>query len=323
MSAKKAIHQLGLELMRPAKKKYPRRQVVTSGADDIFGADIADFSYFADQNDGYKYWSVFIDCFNRFAWVIPMKDKTAATTLKSIEQCFKQNNGVACSKLWCDKGGEYYSRATEKWAKSHDIVIYSTYSESKSVMAERLIGTLKRMVWIRFMTEHTRRWIDILPEIVDQYNNTVHSSIHMTPTQARTKKGNAKLMKEQENMDLYTSPGDPLAQKFHLGDYVRISRVKGIFEKGSSANWSTEVFTVHTIIYSNPVTYHLADYNNEVIEGSFYAQELMKTEKPDLFVIESILKTKTVKKKKMLFVKWLGYPASANSWIEEGSTETI
>ena len=128
-------------------------------------------------------------------------------------------------------------------------------------------------------------------------------------------------MKEQDKFDLYSSPGDP--QPFHLGDWVRISRVKDIFEKGFMPSWSTECFQVTDILFSKPVTYQLADFGGEAIEGSFYAPELQKTDKPEVFLIESVLQRKKVKGVKMMLVKWQGYPKKFNKWIPEGSTEVI
>ena len=68
--------------------------------------------------------------------------------------------------------------------------------------------------------------------------------------------------------------------KFKVGDQVRISRVKGTFEKGYEPNFSYEVFTVKEVLDTNPITYKLVDYHDDPIEGSFYTQELLKTKVP-------------------------------------------
>ncbi len=68
---------------------------------------------------------------------------------------------------------------------------------------------------------------------------------------------------------------------------MRISRIKGTFEKGYENNWSYEVFTVTDILPTHPITYKIKDYFDEPIKGSFYEQELLKTEVPEYCVISS------------------------------------
>jgi hypothetical protein len=62
---------------------------------------------------------------------------------------------------------------------------------------------------------------------------------------------------------------------------------------------------------TNPTTYILKDGNNENIEGGFYEEELQKVKYPDVFLVEKVLR----KKENKVFVKWLGFDKSHNSWI--------
>lgn len=101
--------------------------------------------------------------------------------------------------------------------------------------------------------------------------------------------------------------------KFKLGDLVRISKYKHLFEEGYTPNWTVEVFKVQRIQSTNPPTYFLVDMNGNDIRGAFYAEELRKTEYPKLYLVERILK----RKGKQLYIKWLGFDSSHNSWINE------
>jgi transcription antitermination factor NusA-like protein len=98
--------------------------------------------------------------------------------------------------------------------------------------------------------------------------------------------------------------------KFKVGDKVRISLTKKVFEKGFTPNWSEEVFVVDKVLLTIPVTYALKDLAGEPIVGSFYEQELQKTEQ-DVFVIEKVIRKKGNKS----LVKWRGYSDKFNSWI--------
>jgi hypothetical protein len=102
--------------------------------------------------------------------------------------------------------------------------------------------------------------------------------------------------------------------KFAVGDRVRITKKKGLFEKGFTPRWSEEVFIVSQIQYTDPTTYKITDNNGEEIEGTFYQQELQKTSQ-EIFRIEKIIRKRGNKS----LVKWLGYSDTFNSWIDNTS----
>ena len=104
----------------------------------------------------------------------------------------------------------------------------------------------------------------------------------MTPIQA-SKKINEKKIKEFYNFEKTNKVG-----KFKIGDRVRISLEKNIFEKSYETNWTEEIFAIYDIKYSNVPFYYLKDLNDERIEGIFYEQELQKTDfkKDDLYIVE-------------------------------------
>ncbi|XP_015122312.1 uncharacterized protein LOC107044793 [Diachasma alloeum] len=78
--------------------------------------------------------------------------------------------------------------------------------------------------------------------------------------------------------------------KFKVGDKVRVSKYKNLFEKGYTPNWTTEIFTIIEVVNTNPVTYKLIDYENKPIEGGFYQEELTKVRYPDVYFVEKILR---------------------------------
>ena len=110
--------------------------------------------------------------------------------------------------------------------------------------------------------------------------------------------------------------------KFQLGDWVRISKVKRIFEKGYTANWSQEIFQIVSTTILEPPMYYLEDYNGEKIKGCFYIEELQKTELHDIFLINEILKQKKIHGRKQYLVSWVGYGEKFNSWVDESDLLT-
>ena len=120
--------------------------------------------------------------------------------------------------------------------------------------------------------------------MVNIYNNARHSSIKMTPTKA-----SMKVNEKTVFMNLYGDEiSEPITPRFSVGDKVRITKKKNIFEKGYTPKWTEEVFTVTQVQYTDPPTYKISDYNGELIQGSFYQQELQKSTQ-EIFRIEKLL----------------------------------
>ena len=104
-------------------------------------------------------------------------------------------------------------------------------------------------------------------------------------------------------------------RKFKIGDYVRISKIRGVFDKKYNPNWSTEIFRIRKVQLTNPVTYLLKDDSNKDILGGFYNEQLQKVRYPDVYLVERVLK----RKNGQVFVKWLGFDNKHNSWIDENN----
>ena len=109
---------------------------------------------------------------------------------------------------------------------------------------------------------------------------------------------------------------------FKVGDRVRISRKKDFFEKGSSENWTEEIFTVSFINYSNPITYKIKDLLGNAINGTFYKEELQKTNLEE-YRIERIIKERTIDGKKQYWVKFMGYRPEFNDWVDADNVKDI
>ena len=184
----------------------------------------------------------------------------------------------------------------------------------KSAIIERFNRTLKTKMWQKLTEEQSNRWIDSLPDLLHEYNNQRHRTIGMTPAKASKKINEDKLMEK-----LYMSDVNENNENFKLGDWVRISRTKGKFEKGYTTNWTQEIFKIVKIKNTDPPTYKLEDTLGEPIQGSFYGKEMQKTLLGGVYLIENIIKTRRNKMgKKEMLVKWLGYDdPKFNEWIDE------
>ena len=166
---------------------------------------------------------------------------------------------------------------------------------------------MKEKMFKYFSANNTRQYIDVLDEMVKNYNETVHSSINMTPIEASKEMNENKVW-----LNLYSIPKEGKDPKYSVGYKVRITKKKTTFEKGYTPRWTEEVFTIiDEVLRTDPPTYKIRDYNDESIQGSFYEPELQKTSQ-DIYRIEKVIR----KRGNKALVKWLGYPDSFNSWID-------
>jgi hypothetical protein len=266
---------------------------------------------YSKENSGYNYLLTVIDCFSKYAWGKPIKNKSADEIIKSFDEIFKERKPV---KLQTDKGKEFKNKKFQSFLKEHNVIWFSTDSEFKASIVERFNRTLKTKMWKYFTQVGNRKWIDIVDDLVYNYNHTYHTSIKMTPVEGSKKENETQVYK-----NLYSKVDKTKSvSKFKVGDKVRISKYKSVFDKGYLPNWTTELFTVSKVLNTDPITYKIKDENEEEIKGIFYEQELVKFDKQDQdFEVEKILKTRTRNKKKEYFVKWVGYPNDMNSWIPE------
>ena len=194
------------------------------------------------------------------------------------------------------------------------IDVFSKYeNEEKSSIVERWKKKMKNRMFKMFSVNNNTVYWDKLDKLVDDYNNTRHSSIKITPLEASKKENEKKVYFNLYSELIYLKPGK---LKFQIGDEVRISKYKRhVFDKGYSPNWTEEIFVVNKILNTKPVTYKIVDLMGEEVKGFFYEKELQKA-KQETFRIEKVLKRDN--KKQLALVKWIGYPDKFNLWIKFG-----
>ena len=253
------------ELHKPVIRKFKKRKVYSQFKDNIWGVDLADMQSLSSKNKGIKYLLCAIDLYSKYAFVIPLENKKGISVTNGFNKIIKQSNRKP-NKIWVDQGREFYNNVFKKWL-SDNIIMYSTYNEGKSVVAERFIRTLKSKLYKHMTAIGKNIYYDVLYDAVNKYNNTKHSTIKMKPIDVR----------DNNNKRVYIDEHNEKRSRFKVGDRVRISKFKNIFVKGYTPNWSSEIFIVDKVNDTVPYTYNLKDLNDEEILGSFYDRELQKT----------------------------------------------
>jgi hypothetical protein len=260
------------ELHHPIVRRFPYRKIICFGKDELFTSDLCEMK----SCNGFKYILVVLDVYTKHLWTIPLRNKEGTTITQAFKELFEQTRRVP-SLLWTDQGSEFFNQTFKKFLESKGIRLYHTYSERKACMAERVIRTLRdlmeREISKNELLKREESWPAILKRVTNDYNNSVHNTTRMTPTDA-SKQENAMLLQANyahRRKEKRTKP------KFKVGDYVRLYAYKGRFTKGAKSNFTREVFKVVEVLPSVPPTYRIADKDGEVIEGSVYAEELVRS----------------------------------------------
>ncbi len=301
-------------LHRPRRKNFQRNRVYANGIDDIWQIDLCDMRSIKKENKGVNYILTVIDVFSKFAFVRLLKNKEASTVLDALKSILDQRKP---KRIQADEGKEFFNTQCKSYMNKNDINLYFIHSELKACVVERFNRTLKEKIWKYFTLSNTQKYIDILPLIVDTYNNTYHRSIKMTPNQV--KKFNStqvftNLYGFDKNLDSSISK---LKSDLKVGDTVRLSKSKGIFEKGYTRRWIDEIFIITKIFYNDQISYQVKDLNDEIIFGRFYKHEVQKVYKykKTTFDVE-ILKKRKVKNKIEYFVHYKDHPSSSDRWVK-------
>ena len=172
--------QLANELHKPIIRKFEKRKIYSTFKDNIWGVDLADMQLLSKYNRGIRFLLCVVDNFSKYAWVVPLKDKKCISIVKAFQSILKQSNRKP-NQIWVDKGSEFYNAYFKKLLRDNNVVMCSTHNEGKSVVAERFIRTLKSKIY-KYMTSISKNvYIVKLDDIVDEYNNTHHTTIKMKP----------------------------------------------------------------------------------------------------------------------------------------------
>lgn len=303
-------------LHKPIRRKFVRRKTIVGGIDYQWQADLADVSSMSKFNDKHRYLLCIIDVFSKFAWVVPIKDKTGKTLVNAFKSVLK--SGRRPKSLQTDKGSEFKNKEFQTFLKSKKIHFFTTENpETKASIVERFQRTLKSRMWKYFTHHRTLKYVDVLSKLVHGYNHAYHRSIKRAPV-------SVTLENEPQVTEILfgKKKQKSVKSKFKVGDFVRINKTKRTFEKGYLPNWTQELFKITAVVKTqSPLTYKIEDLDSEVIKGTFYSHELQRVEKDQIYEIESILdrRKRKVGKKwvKEIKVHWKGYPSKFDNWILE------
>ena len=267
------------EIFSPVIKKFQRIQIQTHYKDECWSIDLIDRSSLSKYNKNYKFIFTIIDNHTKYAWAIPLKDKSGKSTTTALKSLIEKEKRKP-HKIWSDRGKEFYNTTFLHYLKEQNIQIYSTNSDLKAVFVERFNRTLLDLIKEPMYIEGKGNWLNHLDAALDKYNNRVHGTTKMTPFEmsfntlirATATAASPNLIPKNDNNNHNNK-----LPKFQVGDFVRVPDKRNIYSKGYTTNWNRELFKIHNINKTNPVTYTLNDENGDIIQGKYYEQELLRS----------------------------------------------
>lgn len=317
------MKQATYTLHKSRRKVFKRNPVVVTNTDQQWQADLVDMQKFSTQNQGFKYLVTVIDVFSKYAFAVPLKNKSADVLKSAFEKLFEKRQPTV---LQTDQGLEFDNAKLKALLKERGIQYFTTRNtETKCSIVERFNKTLRNRMFKYFTAKGTRKYTTVLSDLLKAYNSRVHRSTGMRPIDVRDEHRQKIFMK------LYGYPSERemlLAQakkksQLNVGEQVRIQYQNEAFQKGYYPQWTDEVFSIKNVAKDNKKPqYKLKDYHGEEIEGRFYPEEVQKVSEVK-YRVEKVVATRTINGVKQVKVKWLNYPSSDNSWINKSDLEDV
>lgn len=311
-------------LHKPARKIFTRNPIICGDIDYEWQADLVDMQHLETNNSGYKFIITVIDCLSKYAWARALKNKSSKSVIEAFTDIFNTPSPDRLrkpKKIQTDKGREFENKEFHEFVAKKKIHHFTAENiDIKASLAERFNRTLKNRMFAYFTANNTRRYLEVLDDLVESYNKSRHRTIGMKPYEVKTKDQARQIF--HKVYDPYFLTQKKTKTMARNGSLVRMARGPELFRKGYLPNWSREVFKVTKILPTIPKkVYKVEDLSGEEITGTFYPEELQPIShdpNPELVPVQEILQRKKDKAtgKNLALVKFLDHPAKFNKWID-------
>ena len=270
----------------------------------------------SEGNDGYKHVLLCIDTFSKYLYAYPLKSLKSTEVAARVQELFDSGRKPTFA-VRSDKGSEFKLHFSAL-LKKYGLKQFFAESEMKSGVVERAVKTVKSRLMKYLYEKQTERWVDVLPQLIEAYNHSIHSVTGMRPADVTEKNEHEILLRVGLKYPRVNClKKRKVKPRFKVGDVVRITYQKTKFSREYDEKYTHELFKIKSVrVKENIPLYKLNDWRGDAIKGNFYQHELAKAAEPDSYKIEKVLKTKTVKGKKKYLVKFVGWSNKFNEWVD-------
>lgn len=284
--------------------------------------DLIDISRLKDNNDGVTFLLIAIDTFTKYAWVRPLTRKSAPLCLDAIKSIMESATmgPKLPESIFFDRGTEFVNRNVTNYLNSEGIEIVHPNSDKKAAVVERFNKTLQMLIYKHLTENSTKRYYDFLGNLLYSYNHRGHRTLkYMTPAEAEEDENQDKVL-AAHNEHYAAIASKRKEPKYKVGERVLVKNLpSNRFHRSYQRSFRHEQFEIVEVNTRMPIPMYILKSldKNDIVKGGFYAEELQPV-KGDVFKI-NVLKRRTYKGKKQLFVSWVGFDDTHNCWIDADS----
>jgi len=243
-------------------------------------------------NNGMTYSLNVIDLYSKKAWAVPIKTKAAEEIVRGLREIFEKDGPP--SILQSDNGSEFKNQVLDTFLKSRNVKsIHSlAYKPTSQGAIERWNQTLKHLIYQHFTQFNTKKWVDVLPSLVENYNTSIHSTTSQRPNKLHQETQQKVIQKVAAGIrDKALRQVESTKKKFtdlKKGDWVRVHVGHGnAFKKSFKSQWSKSIYKVVSRSKpKNPLlqpTYAIETKDGVKISNRFGRGELLKVPDPETF----------------------------------------
>ena len=196
-----------------------------------------DLMFFTEPNLEYRIGLLIIDIFSKYCVVVPIKTNKIDEVFRGLVEGFKKMGGYP-KTLHTDNEGALSSTQIQSYFKEHNI--FHVVTLSHSVFAERMIRTVKNMIYKR-IGKTNKPWYEFIYPVLLTYNRLmIHSTIKMTPEDARKPSSQLKVKMNLELHAKHTRHYPPLS----VGDHVKVFMKKDKMQKERVSYFSENKYEI-------------------------------------------------------------------------------
>lgn len=316
-------------LHKPVRKVFKRNRCIVSGVDEQWQADLVEMRPYRSANYGCCYLLTVIDMFSKYAFVIPLKDKTASTLKVAFKDIFATKR--VPEKLQTDQGTEFENRTLGIYLHRMGVRHFTTRNRQiKCAVVERFNRTLKGRLYKYMTANRTDNYIDALDDIVDSYNRTTHSVTKMRPIDVDIDDPNDKT-RVFKNTYGFTSLRELILHQIerkkhnsdaelHPGDLVRVMKLRKEFQRGFKPAWSTCLFKVRRVVHrlGEPV-YEVVDSSGHSRPKKFYLKELQKVTQ-NMLNASKVIRSRVRHGQIQHLIQWTSNAPQDVCWVNDSDT---
>lgn len=254
---------------RKIKHDYPLIAYSPFSRVQIDLLDINDYN--PNKNGGNKFIFLLIDVFSRVALGVPQKSKTDKECLQSLKLLLKDIDSIGYRVKTIDSDNEsaFKSKIFSSFCKENDIIQHlNDPGDHKALgVIDRFCRTIRNLITRYQEAYQTQKFIPVLQDLFDNYNNSVNRNLKQSPLESLTAGGATNYMtrqKEKASTQSYNKID------YQIGDRVRVLKRKTLFQKGGNS-FSKAVYTIIDKIDGR--------FYVEGLEKGYKKSELLKVDK--------------------------------------------